>query len=332
MQSHTGAPDDGYESGDMGYTSPELSPSFLPANIIPSVDEEDARTAAMPTHERADLGTPPSLPASSMQATVFGVQRISPAPASPPRPSPTPPPVAQHLAPAVRTAPPAPPQRSAPPNPPSGLSAAAAALADQPTGFLRLPDALAGGHTPVGNRAAPPPAAANPSWLADQPTSWVALQPGPSDTPAKTPASAGGTAIRRRESSSPALAPQAAPSSLRPWLLSLGIGLLGGLMALLLILSAMRYFGSGKNSTAPERLRASDSQSPSRGHDPADRALAPGALPVLALDEAMRAVQRGDLDRAISVLKQARDRETGSTVAIDSLIDSLRRLRSNRLP
>lgn len=314
----------------MGYTSPELSPSFLPANIIPSIDEEDARTAAMPTHERADLGTPPSLPASSMQATVFGVQRISPAPASPPRPAP--PPVAQHLAPAVRTAPPAPQPRSAPPNPPSGLSAAAAALADQPTGFLRLPDALSGGQTPVGNRAAPPPAAGNPSWLADQPTSWVALQPGPADAPAKTPASTGGTAIRRRESSSPALAPQAAPSSLRPWLLSLGIGLLGGLMALLLILSAMRYFGSSKSSPPPERLRKSDSPAQSRGHDPADRALAPGALPVLALDEAMRAVQRGDLDRAISVLTQARDRETGSTVAIDSLIDSLRRLRSNRLP
>lgn len=328
MQSHAGAPDDGYESGDMGYTSPELSPSFLTANIIPSVDEEDAATAAMPTHDRADLGTPPSLPASSMQATVFGVQRISPAPAIPPRAAP--PPVAQHLAPAVRTAPPSPPARPVPANPASGLSAAAAALADQPTGFLRLPEAIAGGQTPVGNRAAAPAGSGSPSWLADQPTSWVALQPGPAETAIKPPASAGPSAPRRAEASSPALAPQRSASSLRPWLLSLGIGLLGGLMALVLILSAMRYFSVGKNGG--DKTRGAETVADRRSPAATDRALAPGALPALALDEAMRAVQRGDLDRALTVLKQARDRETGSTVAIDSLIDSLRRLRSNRLP
>lgn len=320
----------------MGYTSPELSPSFLPAHIIPSVDEDDARTAAMPTHERAELSAPPALPASSMQATVFGVQRISPAPAGlsgPARPSPAPP-VAQHLAPAVRAAPPpppAPPVRSAAPPPASGLSAAAAALADQPTGFLRLPDALGGGPTPVGSRGAASGAAPGASWLADQPTSWVALQPGSTDTSAPTPASAApsATAVRRSRAAAPALAASGS-SSLRPWLLSLGIGLLGGLAALVLILSAMRYLSSGKSSPSTERSRASEAGSASRGREVSERA--PTVLPAIALDEAMRAVQRGDLERAIAVLKQARERETGSTAALDSLIDSLRRVRNNRLP
>lgn len=114
--------------------------------------------------------------------------------------------------------------------------------------------------------------------------------------------------------------------------MSLGIGLLGGLMALVLILSTMRYFGAGKSGSASEKTRSTETAADRRSSVVSDRALAPGALPALALDEAMRAVQRGELERGIDVLKKARDRETGSTVAIDSLIDSLRRLRSNRLP
>ncbi len=110
----------------------------------------------------------------------------------------------------------------------------------------------------------------------------------------------------------------------------MGIGLLGGLAALVLILSAMRYLSSGKSSPSTERSRASEAGSASRGREVSERA--PTVLPAIALDEAMRAVQRGDLERAIAVLKQARERETGSTAALDSLIDSLRRVRNNRLP
>lgn len=322
----------------MGYTSPELSPSFLTANIIasvePSIEEDQAQTAAMPTHERAELSAPSVLPASSMQATVFGVQRISPAPASPPRQAP-PAPVAQHMAPAVRTAPPQPPSRpAAGTSPASGLSAAAAALADQPTGFLRLPDAMGGGHTPPSSRGAPAAGAGTPNWLAEQPTSWVALQPSAAEAPMSAPASAGPAATPSRSRTSPAaLTPKAAPSSLRPWLLSLGIGLLGGLLALALILSAMRYLSGNKPGGATnEKSRVSESSTAARGREVSDPALAPGALPALALDESMRAVQRGDLDRAITVLSQARERATGSTAALDSLIDSLRRVRKNRLP
>lgn len=337
-QSHAGAPHDGYDGSDMGYTSPELSPSFLTANIIssvePSSEEDEAQTAAMPTHERAELSAPSVLPASSMQATVFGVQRISPAPASPPRQAPAAP-VAQHLAPAVRTAPPQPPARpTAPASPASGLSAAAAALADQPTGFLRLPDAIGGGHTPASSRGGPASGAGTPSWLAEQPTSWVALQPSAAEAPMSPPASAGPAATpSRSRPSSAALTPSAAPSNLRPWLLSLGIGLLGGLVALALILSAMRYLSGNKpGSAAGEKSRSSESSMASRGREASEPALAPGALPALALDEAMRAVQRGDLERAITVLTQARERQTGSPAALDSLIDSLRRVRKNRLP
>ena len=44
----------------------------------------------------------------------------------------------------------------------------------------------------------------------------------------------------------------------------------------------------------------------------------------------MRALQRGDTERAIDILKAARSREANP--ALDSLIDSLKRLRGSRLP
>jgi hypothetical protein len=95
----------------------------------------------------------------------------------------------------------------------------------------------------------------------------------------------------------------------------LAIGLTGGLLALVMIVAAMRYLGSGKPTSSDRRSAATAS-------------VAFGPVPALVLDEAMRAVQRGQLDRAIDVLKAERSREPNP--AIDSLIDSLKRLRSSR--
>ncbi len=315
--SHRGAT---YDASEHGYTSPELSPSFLTATVIPSIDDE-AETVAHATQDASSLQTPAGLPASSMQATVFGVQRIAPAPAGAPRVPPATP-AAQHLAPAVRpptpTRQPAPPAATLPVSPPNGLSAAAAALADEPTGFLRVPDIAMGPSSPPAGR---PPATGGSNWMADQPTSWVALQPGSSDANHAAYAGGGatGTALRRGDAASAALAPS--PSSgLRPWLLSLGIGLLGGLLALGLIITAMRQLNGNKASQTSVERRSSERLAAT----PTD------ALPAAALDDAMRALQRGDTERAIDILKAARNRDANP--ALDSLIDSLKRLRGSRLP
>ena len=313
-----------YEASEHGYTSPEISPSFLTATVIPSVDDDDAQTVSHTTHDADSLRTPSATPASAMQATVFGVQRVSPAPAglAPPslgRAAPAMP-VAQHVTPAVRTSPPARPPIAASPAAPNGLSAAAAALADEPTGFLRVSD-MPSAPAP---QSARPATNAGPNWLADQPTSWVALQPGPSETANSGYAGGGatGTALRHHGSPAASAAALAAgpPSSLRPWLLSLGIGLLGGLLALVLIVAAMRYLSSNKGGAADRRSAATDRVSGSAG----------SALPAAALDDALRSVQRGDIDRAIEIVKAARSREPNP--ALDSLLESLKRVRGQRQP
>ena len=312
-----------YDESEHGYTSPELSPSFLTATVIPSVDDDEAQTVSHATHDAESLRTPSATPASAMQATVFGVQRISPAPAglapaSVARPAPA---AAQHMAPAMRPS----PQPVRQPTPPSqaahasGLSAAAAALADEPTGFLHV-SAMPASVSPASARA---PSTAGGAWLADQPTSWVALQPNPSESAGSGLAEGptGGTALGRgaRSAAPPALA-ATPPSGLRPWLLSLGIGLLGGLLALVMIVAAMRYLSGNKSPSSDRRGATSE-----RG-----QIVSAGELPQAALDDAMRAVQRGELDRAIDILKAERHREPNP--ALDSLIESLKRLRSSRKP
>lgn len=312
-----------YDESEHGYTSPELSPSFLTATVIPSVDDDEAQTVSHATHDAESLRTPSATPASAMQATVFGVQRISPAPAglAPPsvaRPAPA---AAQHMAPAVRPSPqpvrqPTPPSQAAQP---SGLSAAAAALADEPTGFLHvsaMPSSPSA--SPASVRA---PSTAGAAWLADQPTSWVALQPSESAGSSLAEGPTGGTALARgtRSAAPPALA-ATPPSGLRPWLLSLGIGLLGGLLALVMIVAAMRYLSSNKSPSSDRRGATSERS----------QIAAAGELSSRALDDAMSAVQRGEIDRAIDILKAERHREPNP--ALDSLIESLKRLRSSRKP
>lgn len=311
-----------YDGSDHGYTSPELSPSFLTATVIPSVDDDEAQTVSHTTHDADSLRTPSALPASAMQATVFGVQRISPAPAAPPQAatlrSPAPAPAAQHMSPALRPAQPRQPTPPSQPAAPNGLSAAAAALADEPTGFLRVSD-MPGAAAPGAARGG---STGGPSWLADQPTSWVALQPNPNEAASAGYAASGTPSAAAPRSAASAPAPMltaSPPSTLRPWLLSLGIGLLGGLLALVMIVAGMRYLSNNRTAPADKRGVAADRVTVAET----------GAIPALVLDDAMRAVQRGDLDRAIDLLKAERSRQANP--ALDSLIDSLKRLRSSRL-
>lgn len=96
--------------------------------------------------------------------------------------------------------------------------------------------------------------------------------------------------------------------------------MLGGLLALGLIITAMRQLNGNKSSQTSVERRSTERLAAT----PTD------ALPAAALDDAMRALQRGDTDRAIDILKAARSRDANP--ALDSLIDSLKRLRGSRLP
>ena len=282
----------------------------------------------------------PEGPASSMQATVFGVQRIAPAPASGhvAVPSPAAAPgraqVVQHMAPAARpsvAAPPPPPRQAAPP-PPSGLSAAAAALADQPTGFLVLPESVrAAGRASSGMAPAQPAASAGVDpWLADQPTSWVQLQPNPAEGAA--PAHGQSAAAASAGAMAPAmLRPQAASgsSTLRPWLLSLGIGLLGGLVGLALILSSIRFLSGNKGQPVVVESRRTAGDATARPSTSSARGAPP--LSPQILDDALRAISRGDTDRAIDILQRARGGSSDPTLDLEALIDALKRQRATRL-
>ena len=276
-QSHAGAPHDGGDGSDMGYTVRAIA--VLPdgqhhLGAEPGIEEDEAQTYCQ-SRRMSGLSECPVCLAGKLPGASDGVWRVFARPGDPTAPG-----SCSTCRAALRSRRSAPRHRSHLPfvrqrqSPAFWPQRSGCGSADQPTGFC-VSQMIGWGHTR--------PAVGVPrrrTLLVASSDPWVALQP----SAAEAPMFAG----ERRPAAAPSRSRltvgrlEARPMRhrrLRPWLLSARIGPLGT-TALALILSASATSGSKPGSTPEKVSRSSESSTASRDARPASlpclRAARPG--------------------------------------------------------